>query len=142
MATQKQIAANRRNAKKSTGPRTSRGKAFTRLNALHHGLFAAVGIPSGASLKELNRIRNRFMASCPHSTAEQVGLIEQMVTAQWLWQYWLKTETQILNELSAAGPGRQIAMMNSFSIRQDRYARAFMKAHRAYERSRVAAPEF
>jgi len=31
------LASNRRNAKKSTGPRTARGKAWSRLNRLRHG---------------------------------------------------------------------------------------------------------
>lgn len=38
MATEKQIAANRRNAAKSTGPRTAAGKARSKMNALRHGL--------------------------------------------------------------------------------------------------------
>ena len=41
MATEKQIAANRRNALKSTGPRTQEGKARSRGNALRHGLSVA-----------------------------------------------------------------------------------------------------
>src|SRR5216683_6083611 len=41
MATQKQIAANRRNAKKSTGPKTIAGRTRTKVNALKHGLTAA-----------------------------------------------------------------------------------------------------
>jgi hypothetical protein len=40
MATPAQIAANRANAQKSTGPRTAEGKAASRLNALKHGLDA------------------------------------------------------------------------------------------------------
>jgi len=40
MATQKQIAANRRNALKSTGPRTPAGRAAVRLNALKHGGYS------------------------------------------------------------------------------------------------------
>ena len=38
MATDAQINANRRNAAKSTGPKTEKGKAKARLNALKHGL--------------------------------------------------------------------------------------------------------
>lgn len=34
----KRLAANRRNALKSTGPRTDQGKAISRMNALAHGL--------------------------------------------------------------------------------------------------------
>ena len=40
MATPNQSAANRRNAQKSTGPRTPQGRAASRLNALKHGLTA------------------------------------------------------------------------------------------------------
>jgi hypothetical protein len=38
MATPKQIAANRRNATRSTGPRTAAGKSSSSRNALLHGL--------------------------------------------------------------------------------------------------------
>jgi len=37
---QRKLDANRLNAKKSTGPKTLRGKAYSRRNALKHGLFA------------------------------------------------------------------------------------------------------
>jgi len=38
MATEKQILANRQNAKRSTGPRTAAGKAISSRNAFRHGL--------------------------------------------------------------------------------------------------------
>lgn len=47
MATEKQIQANRNNAKKSTGPRTEKGKARVSQNALKHGLLARDAILPG-----------------------------------------------------------------------------------------------
>ena len=44
MASERQIAANRRNAKKSSGPRSAEGKAASRRNALRHGLAVAIRV--------------------------------------------------------------------------------------------------
>jgi hypothetical protein len=41
MTTEREVAANRRNAAKSTGPRTRHGKATVARNALRHGLASA-----------------------------------------------------------------------------------------------------
>ena len=40
MASLKQLEANRRNALKSTGPRTPEGKKISCLNALKHGVYS------------------------------------------------------------------------------------------------------
>ncbi|RUL82215.1 hypothetical protein [Tautonia sociabilis] len=42
---QKRIEANRRNAQRSTGPRTDEGKARSRANGLRHGMAAEVLVP-------------------------------------------------------------------------------------------------
>ena len=42
MTSPAQIAANRRNAMRSTGPRTATGKARSRCNAFRHGLSLAL----------------------------------------------------------------------------------------------------
>ncbi len=44
MATEAQIAANRLNAQRSTGPRTADGKAVVAQNAAKHGLLAREGM--------------------------------------------------------------------------------------------------
>lgn len=42
MATERQIRANRANAKRSTGPKTNRGRHLSSRNALRHGLCCRV----------------------------------------------------------------------------------------------------
>jgi hypothetical protein len=43
MTSERKIASNRNNAKKSTGPRSEAGRRHSRLNALRHGLAVAIG---------------------------------------------------------------------------------------------------
>src|SRR4051812_18596608 len=47
MVSEKRVAANRRNALLSTGPRTKQGKAVSRMNALRHGLLARQVVARG-----------------------------------------------------------------------------------------------
>ena len=53
MATREQIEANRRNALLSTGPKTSLGKAISRLNAFRHGRRAGKLVLNGESRQEM-----------------------------------------------------------------------------------------
>src|ERR1700674_3323029 len=55
MTSQKQTDANRRNALRSTGPRTEEGKRASRQNAIRHGLTAEtviIGIEDAAEYRE------------------------------------------------------------------------------------------
>jgi hypothetical protein len=49
MASNRKIAANRRNSRKSCGPRTAAGKAIASRNALRHGLAASTCRPCAPS---------------------------------------------------------------------------------------------
>jgi hypothetical protein len=51
VATEKQIAANRANAKRSTGPKTLAGKMASRRNAYRHGLSGAFQLDSVTTAK-------------------------------------------------------------------------------------------
>ncbi len=60
MATQKQITANRENARRSTGPRTEQGKRVSRINALKHGIDAREEISCGESPLELHELASEY----------------------------------------------------------------------------------
>ena len=78
MATERQIAANRRNAQKSTGPRSDAGKNRASRNAYRHGLSCGIG-SNAAFAKELDqRARkiagdSRDEASLQHARAAAEG---------------------------------------------------------------------
>jgi hypothetical protein len=55
MASERQIAANRRNARKSTGPRSGAGKNRARRNAYRHGLTLSI-TSSAAVAKQLDKL--------------------------------------------------------------------------------------
>jgi hypothetical protein len=56
MASERQIAANRRNAQKSTGPKSVQGKKRSSKNAYRHGLSVAVSsIERDVQLDKLSR---------------------------------------------------------------------------------------
>ena len=65
MASEKQMLANQKNALKSTGPKTAKGKALAKRNSRKHGLWAKdVVITEGEGAEERLQ-RMRFRRSCP-----------------------------------------------------------------------------
>jgi hypothetical protein len=78
MASERQIAANRRNAQKSTGPTTGPGKKRSSKNAYRHGLSLPVcNVGSQKQLKDLSR---QFAGDA--SDAKILGLAERAADAQ------------------------------------------------------------
>jgi hypothetical protein len=84
MATEKQIAANRDNARKSTGPRTEQGKRVSRMNALKHGIDAREEITCGESPLELHELAAEYDHEFqPVGLAERV-LVDLLIRKDWL----------------------------------------------------------
>jgi hypothetical protein len=83
MTSQKQIQANRRNAQKSTGPRTLRGKAISRFNALDTGIFAAQEIVPGEDRAELDALANLYTERWDPQLPEERCLVDTLVNSEW-----------------------------------------------------------
>ena len=84
MATKRQIAANRRNARRSTGPKTAAGKAASSANALRHGLAAAraVVLPD-EDADAYERLRQGVIADLDPAGALQEALAQRIVVLLW-----------------------------------------------------------
>ena len=81
------IAANRRNAQKSTGPRTAAGKAISKLNALKHGVLAQSVVVRGHQIKESP---HEFKKLCQefYTSLSPVGPLEEMLVDQIIQAAW------------------------------------------------------
>src|SRR5437773_12124447 len=101
MATLRQIEANRRNALKSTGPKTPEGKAVVSLNSLRHGLRARTVVLPGESREEFNQLCDTLEAEQPRSRTAQFYL-EQMAVSQWKLTRMEVGESNVLQETATA----------------------------------------
>jgi hypothetical protein len=75
MATNKQLLANRQNAKKSTGPRSQAGKARSRLNSRKHGLTAKTLIIVGECADDFEQLRAELMDEHDPQSASECELV-------------------------------------------------------------------
>ena len=93
----KQLAANGRNAQKSTGPKTPEGRAVSKMNALKHGILSKEVLVQGLNIKESSRelaaLHERFCQELnPVGPVEEM-LVDQIVTAHWRLRRALRAES-------------------------------------------------
>jgi hypothetical protein len=83
MASEAQIIANRRNAGKSTGPRTHKGKNAISKNAIKHGLFARQAVISSENQEEFCLYRDWMLAELAPAGPMETMLAERIVSLSW-----------------------------------------------------------
>jgi hypothetical protein len=98
MATQKQIEANRRNARASTGPRTEAGKNRSKMNRLTHGLRAEqVRLPTEDPAK-LEAFMGAWVDDWNPPTMARLALVEEAATAAWRKRRFVQAEATRFGE--------------------------------------------
>jgi hypothetical protein len=83
MATPKQIAANRRNAQKSTGPNTPAGKQIVAKNAVRHGFLCTNPILSPEEQEEFNQFASAFEDDFQPQGLREGLLISRIADLHW-----------------------------------------------------------
>jgi hypothetical protein len=99
MTSDAQVAANRSNAAKSTGPRTAQGKAVVAQNALKHGLLARDAVIRGEDPGEFEFYRDRMLGElAPVGMTESV-LAERAVGLSWRLRRAERVQNEVFDTL-------------------------------------------
>ena len=86
MASQAQINANRRNAEKSTGPKTPQGKLIVSKNAVKHGLLSRSGLLLGEDSEAFKQLYDALFLEFAPESAVEVSLVERIIWTIWRLQ--------------------------------------------------------
>jgi hypothetical protein len=97
MVSEAQMAANRLNAQKSTGPRTARGKVALARNALKHGLTAKTVVLFDESKTAFERFHQAQALDFEPRTAGECALVEQIATLGWRLRRASRAEATLVN---------------------------------------------
>jgi hypothetical protein len=135
-----QIAANRRNALRSTGPRTAAGKAVSSRNALRHGLTARATVVLDEDPQDFERLRAELWTELAPRDAREELLVETVVQAAWRMRRAWRAEARLFNRAGrldrAFSQPRELLTI----IRHEASAnRAFHRGLALLERGRSAA---
>ncbi len=109
MATPAQIAANRANAQKSTGPRSVEGKSASRFNALKHGIDAASIVIPGEDPAEYDSIVAEYNREYRPQSASEFFHVETMIRAAWHKRRLENVEADLYHTVLSESPGSHLA---------------------------------
>jgi hypothetical protein len=97
MLSEKQLAANRANALKSTGPRTPEGKARSAQNAIKHGLSAERVVLATEDQEAYQSLLDNLKAEHNPKTQTQEQLVADLAWSFWKLERAVQKQTQTLN---------------------------------------------
>jgi hypothetical protein len=143
MSTQKQIDANRRNALKSTGPKSDEGKAHSRMNALRHGLTASQAVLPHENEDDYEKLREGMLESYAPADPAELAIIEELVNAYWRLLRLHRVETHYWEQLGGsynrADEGIAEALLQTPDRQMRNFFRYYAQVEHSYYRALAAA---
>jgi hypothetical protein len=119
MTSEAQILANRRNAQKSTGPRTPQGKAAVSQNAVKQGLLTRHDVISSESQADFDLYRQQILDELAPVSPMESMLAERIVCLSWRLKRVCRIQNQTIDALNAANTSSPLAKLTqslSFNI--------------------------
>lgn len=133
MASEKQTAANRRNAMRSTGPKSRLGKFRSSQNALRHGFSLGLAL-NPASIRRVNSLKRKLLDENASQDMERAA--EEFARAQVHISRIRETQSKALAELVKAPEGDHTKAIRRLGAldRYERYALTLRdRAQRVFE---------
>jgi hypothetical protein len=121
MTSFKQIEANRRNARKSTGPITEEGKLQSRCNAVRHGLMAETVISALEDADDYKAFEAAIVADYDAQSAVERELVLRLASLLWRLRRATTIETGLFEieaeNLSEEGGSRHVSWTSREVVR-------------------------
>jgi hypothetical protein len=111
MSTEAQILANRCNAQKSTGPRSSQGKTAIMQNSLKHGLTARQDVIFTESQAEFELYRERMLEELDPLGPMETMLAERIVSLSWRLKRVILIQNQTIDAMEAKDKSNPFAKL-------------------------------
>lgn len=122
MTTERKKASNRKNARKSTGPRSLSGKAVVSRNARKHGLLSRHLIVEGESQEEFSELLNLLMEEFQPVGMVEHALVERVGIALWRQRRLVRAETADVNiNRQRFGPQQTQEVCDLLQLERDAY---------------------
>jgi hypothetical protein len=94
---QKQIDANRRNAQKSTGPKTKEGKAKSSMNSIKYGIYSDKFLIKDEKKEDFDEYSNGFINWLNPTNPVLLDMASQIIASGWFAKRYMIVESTILN---------------------------------------------
>ena len=110
MTSERQKAANQANARRSTGPKTQKGKAIVRFNALRHGLLTRDVVLPGEDADAFENLWNQVRANLSPVGPIEDSLVDRVVNAMWRLRRSERMETALFHWRTQALKAHRLAI--------------------------------
>ena len=151
MASDKQIAANRLNAQKCTGPKTAAGRAICSQNALKTGLDAKSEVIRTENRADYEALTAEYYVRFHPIVPEERSLVDTLITSEWLRRRYVRADAAVweqrFEDTKSEAVGRVFKERSDIFVRVDRRINSAqrnfqnaLKQLREIQCDRLAAP--
>ena len=152
MPSPKRVQANKINARASTGPKTTRGKAVSKANSVRHGILSQELMLPHENPAEFDELLGALIAELHAVGTLECTLVERIAVAIWRQRRVVRAERQDIQRQNASavdgggsnniGPHKIVLMNDSAVIRHTLAAEPFASNLVALEREARMLPAF